>query len=200
MRKLAGTLAICLVAAGFASAQTAAFTMSGIVNDNNNNTWCLGWSFTTNAAVSVTALGWYDTNQDGLNERHSVGIFDDTTQLLVAGASTVVSTADPLTAQFRYHAVTAVLIPNHSYELVGTTGDTFTDTYTWDPQTINFNPLITFGQDRYDVSTTLIYATSTTGTTVGWFGPNMKIAAVPEPATFAALGLGALVLIRRRRK
>jgi len=80
------------------------------------------------------------------------------------------------------------------YEAGGSTSQTFTITNQW--QSFNLNASFV-GLDRVEVRDTL----------AGGFNlipgvqlDNLRYNAVPEPATLAALGLGAAALMRRRRK
>src|SRR5436309_1122273 len=82
--------------------------------------WSLGWAFSTNTDVDVTALGFYDDNQDGLMEAHRVGIFDSAQNLLVFGE---VNPASPLIGWFRYRDVTPItLAAGQTYVIGATTG------------------------------------------------------------------------------
>ena len=49
-----------------------------------NGPYTLGWQFKVNTAIDVTALGVFDSGQDGLVESHDVGIWDSTGNLLVS--------------------------------------------------------------------------------------------------------------------
>lgn len=40
-----------------------------------SGTW--GWSFYVSAPISITAVGWYDENRDGLSHEHYIGLWKD---------------------------------------------------------------------------------------------------------------------------
>ncbi len=57
---------------------------SGVLGDKMT----VGWSFTVNNSIQVTALGFFDMGLDGLGEQHLIGIWDENEDLLVqAGVS-----------------------------------------------------------------------------------------------------------------
>jgi hypothetical protein len=77
----------------------------------------IGWTFTANADVTVTRMGYFDVNGNGLAESHEVGIWDLGGALL---GSVFVSTSDPLTDGFRYALSPAIsLIAGQSYVIGG---------------------------------------------------------------------------------
>jgi hypothetical protein len=82
----------------------------------------LGLVFTTNADVTVGALGYFDENGDGFLTPHTVGIFDGfgallTSTTLAAGAG------DVLDGHFRYHNISPLVLPaGNTYTLAATTG------------------------------------------------------------------------------
>src|SRR5262249_1029459 len=69
----------------------------------------LGFVFTTNETITVSALGYYDHEQAGFATTHVVGIFDDTGNLLV---STELATGDEetLDGMFRYREIDATTL------------------------------------------------------------------------------------------
>lgn len=184
---------------------TAAFADYGLSADsftnvgNNGIGYSLGWAFTASTGITVTSLGWYDDLGDGLVDSHEVGIYDTAGNLMVSG--TVQSgTADPLTGLFRYTAslTGSGVLAAGQYVVTGVSGGN--DFYGWDPVNAVWGSGITFDEDRYDVSSSLIMPVSTSGT-LGWFGPNFEFTPVPEPATFFALSIGLVgFAVARRRK
>ncbi|MBT9588006.1 hypothetical protein IV102_32015 [bacterium] len=68
-----------------------------------------GWQFTTNSAVTVTDLGFFDDSQNGLAQAHDVGIFSAAGALLVS-AIVPAGVGAPLINQFRYSPVAPTLL------------------------------------------------------------------------------------------
>jgi hypothetical protein len=179
----------CSVAFGLsatpARAQAAAldFLSLGQGFDYTQGSYSLGWRFTARREIKVTELGFYDDNMDGLTENHLVGIYDVATKQLLI--STTVSSADPLTGFFRYHAVNATTLPGgRDYYVVAVTG---TEHYAVGvtelvvDAAINF---IGFANNYGNSSTTeLLYPDTEQADYHGDFGPSFKIAnANPQSA------------------
>jgi hypothetical protein len=167
---------------------------------NNGTGYTLGWAFTLSKDVIVGELGYYDSRKDDLLEDHNVGIFDYSGTLLM---SAVVVPGDTLDSWWRWNGTIkgSTYLKAGRYVIGGSTG--LIDEYTWDPVGFVTAPEVTFVEDRYvaDGGFGLTFPDVSAGGTTGWFGPNFKYEAVPEPATMAALGLGlAAVAARRRRK
>ena len=88
------------IAPGERALAEPAITITNVGFSVTNPPFTLGWEFDVLDPISVTALGVFDDSQDGLVDRHPIGIWDSGGTLL---ASTTVSsgTADPLVDQFR---------------------------------------------------------------------------------------------------
>lgn len=192
-----------------ALAQTPAVTFDNLTGQMlGNPPFTLGFEFTANANVSVSALGLFDDSQDGLNERHELGLFNSGGTLL---ASTILGsgTANPLTNQFRYASIAPVnLIAGQNYRIGGVYA-TGSDLLLFPNDAVNFatDSQITFVGTRFAAGSSLADPTSgAAGNSPGYFGPNLLIspaAAVPEPGSIALLvGMSAtgLLALRRRRK
>lgn len=92
---------ILIPSAGWADESALSFSGGGV--------WVwpgatIGWEFTISASITVTALGVWDENGDGLGEDHQVGIWASTGGVPLV--STTVTTTDPLIDGFRYNTIT----------------------------------------------------------------------------------------------
>ncbi len=156
-------------------AQSAFSFAANNAADFNSGHFCLGYSITPNVDVTVTALGFYDSGQDGLTQSHAVGIFDSKQTLLV---SVLVTPSAPLDHLFRYVSSPATpLKAGQTYYVVATTGD---EKYAYNAYGFASNPLVTYGTDYYIVSDTLAFPTmNSPPVDPAWFGPNFKL--IPAP-------------------
>jgi hypothetical protein len=164
----------------------------------------LGWTFTPTSNITVTDIGWWDHNLDGLVEDHDVAFWEDGTMTLMGGG-TVDGTAT-LDGEFMYVSlgVPINLLAGTTY-VIGGSNDL--EDYTYSVTGLTTGADITYGQNRYEFGSSLTYPSLTFGPSEpGYFGPNFKYsltgAAVPEPGTYAmgaGMGLAALLSFRRKR-
>ena len=147
--------------------------------DYQQGSYSLGWSFVANAAIEITALGFYDSKKDGLTASHPVGVYDKDTQVLLAQAT--VAPTDALDGYFRYAPLASplTLTPGKTYVLVAVVGDEQYVAFNALDPGWTVNPVISYagGAVNYgnDEATTLLYP-DTFDTTSGDFGPNFKFA------------------------
>jgi hypothetical protein len=172
----------------------------------------LGFAFTVNAPVTVSALGYFDYQGDGFATPHNVGIYNSSGTLLTQALLNS-GTVNPLIGNFRYTDIAPITLAVGSYTLSATTygpgdpwaygtGGTITG-FTVDPHiTIAPNAaLYVFQSDNVlrDPNQNLY------GYTI-YAGPNLLIAHAPGPIVGAGLpGLilasgGLLGWWRRRQK
>lgn len=168
---------------------------TGVTKDYTNYNWSLGFQFTTNGPVTITRLGFYDDQKNGLTENHDVGIYDSAGNLLV---STTVLTTDSLTSWFRFHDIIPyTLLGSETYYIVGVTG---TENYTMYTTGFTVEPSINFILDAWksSVGGVLAFPDSTSNITQalggGIFGPNFDTTPVPVPPTLLLLASGLLGL------
>ena len=196
--------------------------------------YTLGFEFTANSASRVTALGFFNDpsfdpatplNTVALSptpvgtyayaQSHEVGLY----QVLPNGrdlllASATVTTASAPSGDFLYQSLTApvTLAAGGEYVLAGVTGPTDPYIFNIEDNTqpgnvgLTVAPALTYVQDRFGVSTTLAFPTSTDPLSEpGFFGPNLLSSPVPEASTILSLalmlslGLAGLGLAARRR-
>ncbi|MEM8944197.1 MAG: DUF4082 domain-containing protein [Planctomycetota bacterium] len=192
-----GVLALSLIilsSRSMAGEPALTFT-GGIVSDITNDT-VVGWRFTADAAVTVDALGMYDTDGDGFRTATEVGLWDINGALL---ATASVTSADPIDAGFRFSPIAPLrLTAGQDYVVAGTlNADTDGDNYVYNVQATTVSG-ITFVDSRAIDTSTLQFPTSFLGNRQGWFGGNISV--VPEPNTFALAGVSVLAMACRRRR
>ncbi len=110
--------------------------------DRNDGSFSLGWTFTLNSQVTVTALGFYSANMGALSTSHDVGIYDAGCNLV---ATTTVLPTDALRGFFRYHDLPSpvVLSPGQTYSIAAVTGGA---AYLYNPNAVVLDPAVNFGR------------------------------------------------------
>ncbi len=188
---------------------------SGGVN-RNDYTGSVGFEFRTGSQpLTLTGLGFYDKDTDGLLSSHQVGLWRANVQAPVATATVPAGAAGQLVGQYRYQALSTpiTLLPDTVYWL---SAETFAGGDVW--QDRGANPAFTVPFDGYvfgdgvDTEAWAIYRPSTFGIPTNRDGsapysdifsaPNLMIADVPEPVTLTLVlfGLGGMGgYVRRRR-
>ena len=202
---------------------------------SSTGSFSLGFEFTANAPQLVSALGFFNdpsfnpatpfgsvtlnpapTGSRAFAQNHAVGLYQVVGGVSTLLASATVTSAGVKNGAFLYQSLLTpvLLVTGGDYVLAGVTGPT--DPYVFDIQDSQGNAAlttngITYVQDRYAVSSTLMPPTQTDAnapfpSTPGFFGPNFLSAPVPEASTtlslglLLALGLAGLAASRRTRK
>lgn len=161
-----------------------------------NPPFTLGWHFLVNTPITVTQVGVFDDNQNGLVVSYPVGIWDSVGNLL--GSTTVASgTSDPLINQFRYHPIAPISLSAGQTYHIGALYTTGTDPLIFPGSAINFatDPSISFLKSAFIDGSSLNDPTISTDTMPGYFGPNFTLTPVPEPSCLALLGISTLCLV-----
>ncbi len=186
---IAGAALAGLMAMGGAANATISPQLFTDVNTGEqlaNPPFTLGWEFSTNNAITVNALGFFDDSQDGLTESHEVGLWNSVGTLL---AETTVVSGDPLVNQWRYSDVSPVELAADQDYYVGALYTSGADNvvfpgYSGVSTTANINYIgATYGDGG------VLSIPTNPDSANGFFGPNIS-ASVPEPSTWAMLMLG----------
>lgn len=151
-----------------------------------------GWTFTPNAAVSVTDLGLYDIAGDGLLASHQIGLWNGA-GLLVTSGTVASEMFAPVQNGWRYVDVTDVLLNVGETYTLGATYAFDTDPFPYNPTSLTIDPRISFGQGvASDLSTGFTRPTLTRPYAI--LGPNLLLApAIPEPGTWALMMAGLMI-------
>lgn len=181
-----------------------------VTQNFTNGSWSLGFEFTTTQDITVTHLGFYDDLVNGLTQSHDVGIYDISSENLLA--STTVNNGDPLDGFFRYNPLAAPLnlSANNTYRIAAVTGS---ENYTWAPVGFTADPALVFNGSVYTSSASLVYPSTSQIDTDGYFGPNFQFelasnqggqggegGVVPEPMTLSLFGAGLAGLLGSRSR
>jgi hypothetical protein len=152
--------------------------------------------------MQVTGLGFWDEGANGLGTNHTVGLWNSSSpsvllaSTVVNNSSTAVSSTSP-DGDWLFNNITPLTLQPGTY-VVGAT------LIAGDPdllrqQTLSItDPSVTFDQAMDVGNPSLLYPLPAPAFNDGLFGPNLQISDVPEPGTFALLGLGAVGLLIAR--
>ncbi len=194
MKLKALSLAILLLTGSSLVAQAPAVTsftggtqFSGFSSDET-----VGWRFQTTQAITVSALGWWDADiSNPLNATHEVGIWSDTGTLL---ASITVLTTSALNGSWRYENLTTPLdlATGTFFRIGGRDLVADLDNYISGVAGITTTTGVTFNQSIVSPNAAGFAFPSVNSGGQGRFGPNFifTISAVPEPTTWALIGIG----------
>jgi len=210
---LALLLAMPVKPAG-ASVPTLAMNMTNTgANSGSGPNVMIGWRFSTASAISVSELGFWDDQADGLGESHQVGIWSTagagTSADALVSATVLSGTADALHpgSFFRVAQVTPTNLPAGDYVIGGLLSGSQVDPYKDTADVSGFATAsgITYTERRFIGSTTGFSRPDNTGSGLGEFGPNFAFTTpIPEPSSmavtaFALTGLTARGLRRRQQ-
>jgi hypothetical protein len=209
MRQVSMLSVVFVSLASVCPATTIAVTPGpgGSQNSAWNGNVTIGWQFTLTSPVTVTDLGFFDADDDGLSDPHEVGIWDSLETLL--GSATVPpGIGATLLNGFRFVPVAPFLLAPGSYTIGSYGNVTSPDEFRFGISGSTAIPGLTLGggvQSTFG-PTSLSFPGQVNGFAAeGYFGPNFGIngapAPVPEPSTLSLVGitLGALLLARRKK-
>ena len=204
---------VCVSATSVAwgnGATTAAISVTSMDKSLDLPEGTVGWGFTVDRGVAVTALGVWDKDDDGLAVSHDVGIWSVTGPVLKVSAAVPSGTTGTLINGFRYVTLaTPVPLGPGDYR-TGAWYGTDSDFYGYDALGLSLAPGLSSFVSRCraaSASSSLAYPSEVDGGAIGRFGPNFLMTAgpppvIPEPFTAGSAILGVAGLggyLRRRR-
>ncbi len=179
----------------------------------------VGYRFMVNTDVAVESLGAWNADTGGgggLDSDHEVGIWDDTMTLIASATVTPTSTVD---GDFRYEAITPVILATGTLYTIGAIyTPTDDDNYISSATGLVTDPDVTWVNAVFPAAAELgfVFPTEDSApTSQGRFGPNFTFGPptiggppIVEIPTLGAFGLvalllglgGAAVAVIRRRK
>ena len=194
MKKLLA-LTVLTFSTTFAST-IAMITSGGGVGSNNTASFTTGWDFTAFNPITITSLGYYDADEDGLENDHEVGIFDSTGTLLVS-VMVPSGTSSTLTNGFRMVSITPFSLAAGDYVIGGASA--FSNDGVLVPGTMTTDPAISITDAGvYEYGASLVFPGTSTGG-VPYASVNFEFTEVPEPST-VLLSFGALTAVGLKKR
>ena len=196
--------AIAVAGASPALAGDPAIDLTSPGDEYPGGQYTLGFEFSVDGGGSIDALGVYDSGQDGLTAPASIGIWDMQGNLLTS--ATINAGDGTLEGYFRWVSISPFALTAGTHYVIGAyTTDNASSVGTDQGGSANFNPAVTFYDDRFsNFNSAFSFPDTSEGfPNAGWLGANFELAGgVPEPASWAMMvgGFGLMGAVMRRRR
>ena len=197
IKYIAATLAVCSIVPFSHANSIITNPGAGLVTTAINNTTA-GFDFTVGSdSLMVTALGLWDQNRNGFTNSHTVGLWDNTGNLL-AQVSISSGTSNPLTGDFRYVTLaTPVTLNAGATYVLGATfrnGDLDRVISNSNGNQAAFDTAVVAGNYRQIVGLSSLAFPNSNIQPGSAVGPNAQFAPVTIPVAIPDAGPGILLL------
>jgi len=166
----------------------------------------LGYGFSLNQPQTITALGFYDASEDGLLSSHGIGLYEASSQTLLASATVPAGSGSWLQNGFRWVPIPSVSLLSGSYVIAATSSG---DAALFDPFLYETTAdagieglVIGASLSETGSGSVVAFPSQDEGLAEGFFGPAYAIAGTPGPLPLlgagAALGWSRRLRLRRR--
>ncbi len=173
-----------------------AATWNGGGTDKNWNT-AIGWQFTAKNDLTVTHLGVLDLEEAGLQDRHTVGIFNSAGDLMISTTISNGLVGDVFADSVIYNAVDlTTLQKDETYYILADNWSEDSYNYGWD--SVNFSDDIEWLNYSQTSEGSIFSTVQHLEGQPGNLGPTFMYTTVPAPGALALLGLAAVAAHRRR--
>jgi len=154
----------------------------------------VGWDFQVNSAQSISYLGVYDADADGLAVATDVGLWNRDTGVLLSSATVPLGTAGQLLGQFRYVPISSLALqPGVNYALGAQYNQpSNSDWYQLITTNNSFAPWLNFFNPTEKGGVSLTLPSNVGQSPYGIYGPNIAKDETPHvPGPLSILGVGA---------
>lgn len=188
------------------TADNSTFTWFG--NSQGCNAGCtLGYKFNVAGSVAIDGLGVFDAGSDGLNNSHQVGIWNSAGTLLASttvGPGSANSEASASGAgSYVFGSIANLVLGAGDYVVGAMYAVGTTDAVVFNAGGIFSNVAgVSYTELRFVNSGVFGLPGGTSTLNDRYFGPTMRVSAVPVPATLPLLlgGIGIIGMIRRKQR